>query len=35
MKLNDELQPIDGPALRRPSKKAPNDEDSTRAHLRN
>ncbi|MBP7569383.1 MAG: Gfo/Idh/MocA family oxidoreductase [Acidobacteria bacterium] len=36
MKLNDRLQPIDGPAAAAPVEyKAPNDEDSTRAHLRN
>jgi predicted dehydrogenase len=35
MSLNDKLQPIDGPAAAAPSEyRSPNDEDSTRAHLR-
>jgi predicted dehydrogenase len=36
MSLNDRLTPLDGPALAEPVEyKSPNDEDSTRAHVRN
>ena len=36
MNLNDKLRPLDGPAVSAPSEvRSPNDEDSTRAHVRN